>query len=66
MKHQYPVIDYAKRRDKRLVMTNFLRTGPFQQISGRVMQGRKIYRRRVVVTIIAFLFLCIGLYGIFR
>ena len=63
-KYNYPVIDYAKRRDQRHVLTNYLRTGPFQQISGRVLQGRRIYRRRTILCVIAFLLLFVGLYGV--
>lgn len=66
MKRKYQFVDYANSSDKRLAMTNYLRIGAFQQISGRVMQGRKIYRRRIILSIIATAFLVIGLYGIFR
>ena len=66
MEPRYNIIDYSKSSDKRQKMTNYLRIGAFQQISGRVIQGRKIYRRRVVLSIIAILFFIIGMYGIFR
>lgn len=66
MKQKYQFIDYAKSSDKRIVMTNYLRIGAFQQLSGRVIQGRKIYRRRIVLSIIAVAFFLIGLYGVFR
>ena len=66
MKRKYQFIDYANSSDKRQIMTNYLRIGAFQQISGRVIQGRKIYRRRIFLSIIAITFLIIGLYGIFR
>ena len=66
MEPRYNIIDYSKSSDKRQKMTNYLRIGAFQQISGRVIQGRRIYRRRVVLSIIAILFFIIGMYGIFR
>ena len=66
MESRYNIIDYSKSSDKRQKMTNYLRIGAFQQISGRVIQGRRIYRRRVVLAIIAILFFIIGMYGIFR
>ena len=66
MKPRYPIIDYSKNSHKRQAMTNYLRIGAFQQISGRVVQGRKIYRRRIILSIIAAAFFIIGLYGLFR
>ncbi|MBR2440511.1 MAG: hypothetical protein IKB25_09970 [Lentisphaeria bacterium] len=66
MKRKYQYIDYANSSDKRLVMTNYLRIGAFQQLSGHVVQGRKIYRRRIVLSVIAVTFLIMGLYGLFR
>ena len=66
MEPRYNIIDYSKSSDKRQKMTNYLRIGAFQQISGRVIQGRRIYRRRVVLSLIAILFFIIGMYGIFR
>ena len=59
-------IDYSKSHDKRMVMTNYLRTGPFRQISGRVLHGRKIHRRRVFLVVLALAFLAVGLYGILQ
>lgn len=66
MKRNYQTVDYASSRDKRIAMTNYLRIGAFQQISGRVLQGRRIYRRRIVLAIIALSFFVIGLYGVFH
>ena len=66
MKRKYQFIDYANSSDKRQIMTNYLRIGPFQQISGRIMQGKRIYRRRVILSIIALTFLVLGLYGVFH
>ena len=67
MKRLYKAeIDYSKRSDKRLVMTNYLRTGPFRQISGRIPQGRKIIRRRFFLAAVAVVFFFIGLYGVLR
>lgn len=66
MKRNYQTIDYASSSDKRIAMTNYLRIGPFQQISGRIMQGKRIYRRRVILSIIALTFLVLGLYGVFH
>ena len=67
MRRRYKAeIDYSKSLDKRLVMTNYLRTGPFRQISGRVLPGRKMYRRRVFLVILALAFLAVGLYGVFQ
>jgi len=66
MKQKYQFVDYANSSDKRIAMTNYLRIGAFQQLSGQVVQGRKIYRRRIILSIIAVAFFLIGLYGIFR
>ena len=66
MKRKYQFVDYASSSDKRLIMTNYLRISAFSQLSGHVVQGRKIYRRRIILSIIAFLFFCIGMYGLFR
>lgn len=66
MKQKYQFVDYANSSDKRIAMTNYLRIGAFQQLSGNVVQGRKIYRRRIILSIIAVAFFLIGLYGIFR